>query len=62
MAEILRAHEAQIESFALIPSGGGRFEFSVNGTLLYSKLQTARHAKPGEVSDLVQKYIQEKRV
>ncbi|MBN1665487.1 MAG: Rdx family protein [Anaerolineales bacterium] len=62
MAEILRAYETQVESFTLIPSAGGRFEFSVNGALLYSKLQTARHAKPGEVADLVQKYIQEKRV
>lgn len=62
MAEVLRKFEPQIESITLIPSDGGRFEFSINGTLIYSKLQTARHANPGEVVDLMQKYIQEKLV
>ena len=43
----------------LIPSEGGRFEVEVNGKLLYSKLQTQRHAEPGEVVGLVKKYLQE---
>ena len=36
--------ERQIESFTLVPSEGGRFEFSVNGNLIFSKKQLARRA------------------
>jgi hypothetical protein len=31
----------------------------VNDKLIYSKLQTLRHAEPGEVAGLVQKVIEE---
>jgi selenoprotein W-related protein len=41
-----------------VPSEGGRFEVSVNGKLLYSKLETHRHAEPGEVVKEVRKYLQ----
>lgn len=58
-AELLKNFEAQIESLTLIPSDGGRFELSVNGNLLYSKLRTGRHAAPGEVIELVKKYLLE---
>ena len=44
-----------IEELKLIPSDGGRFEVTVNGKLLYSKLETHRHAEPGEVLGLVRK-------
>jgi len=47
-----------IESVTLIPSDGGRFEVSVNGKLIYSKLQTKRHAEPGEVVGLVGKIVE----
>ncbi len=43
-----------------MPSDGGRFEFSVNGELLYSKLETHRHAEPGEIVGIVRKYLQER--
>ncbi len=33
----------------IIPSRGGVFEVELDGTLLYSKLDTGRHAQPGEV-------------
>lgn len=52
--ELLGAFESQIESLALIPSSGGRFEVDVNGELLYSKLATGRHADPGEIKRLIQ--------
>jgi hypothetical protein len=29
----------------------------VNGQLLYSKLQTRRHAEPGEIAGLLEKYL-----
>jgi selenoprotein W-related protein len=38
--------DAEIE---LIPSGGGRFEVSVDGTPVFQKSKLGRHAEPGEV-------------
>lgn len=59
MTELLKNFEPEIEKISLTPSEGGRFEVSVNGALLYSKLSTHRHAEPGEVKQLVKKYLQE---
>lgn len=53
MAELLQAFEPDLKQVALIPSDGGRFEVTVDETLVYSKLQTGRHAEPGEVLGLV---------
>ena len=55
--ELLRDYEYDIESVALIPSDGGRFEVEVNGNLVYSKLQTNRHAEPGEIVKLISKMV-----
>jgi selenoprotein W-related protein len=55
--ELLKNFEAKTISVALLPSDGGRFEVSVNGNQLYSKLQTGRHAEPGEVTRLIAKNI-----
>ena len=49
--------EFKIESFALVPSDGGRFEFSVNGNLLYSKKQLGRHAEEGEIIGILRDHI-----
>ena len=49
--------ESRIESFALIPSAGGRFEFSVDGELIFSKLKLGRHADEGEVMGLLKKHL-----
>jgi len=51
--ELLKNIEPEIESITLIPSEGGRYEITVNDTLVYSKLQTGRHADPGEVMGLI---------
>ena len=59
MADLLKAFEADIEAITLVPSDGGRFEVTVNGHLLYSKLQTRRHAEEGEVKKLVEKFKRE---
>ncbi len=55
--ELLKEFEYKIQGLMLIPSDGGRFEVSVNDRLVYSKLQTHRHAEPGEVVGLVRKVI-----
>ena len=57
--ELLKHYEHVVEEIKLIPSDGGRFEVSVNGQLLYSKLALHRHAEPGEVLGLVRKMVGE---
>jgi len=59
MAELLKEFEPEIESVTLVPSDGGRFEVRVNDRLIYSKLETYRHAEPGEVPGLVRKLLHE---
>ncbi len=56
--ELLKHFEHLIETVTLVPSDGGRFEVTVNGQLIYSKLKTKRHAEPGEVVGLVNKMVQ----
>ena len=56
-AELLKAYEQDIETISLFPSDGGRFEVSVNGKLIYSKLETRRHAEPGEVMGNLRKQL-----
>jgi len=56
-SELLKEFEYDIENLSLVPSDGGRFEVTVGDELLYSKLQTHRHAEPGEVVGLVKKVI-----
>ena len=57
--ELLKNYEHVIEMITLVPSDGGRFEVTVNGTLVFSKLETHRHAEPGEVLGLVKKIVGE---
>jgi selenoprotein W-related protein len=56
--ELLKHFEHLIEWITLVPSDGGRFEVTVNGRLVYSKLKTNRHAQPGEVIGLVNKIVE----
>ncbi len=53
--ELLKEYEPEIEAITIIPSDGGRFEVTVNDALIYSKLQTGRHAEPGEVAGLIKR-------
>ncbi len=59
MDELLKNYEHVIEAIMLLPADGGRFEVTVNGQLLYSKLETHRHAEAGEVLGLVRKIVGE---
>jgi selenoprotein W-related protein len=59
MGDLLKYYEHVIETVTLVPSDGGKFEVTVNGELLYSKLNTHRHAEPGEVLSLVRKIVGE---
>ena len=39
----------------LVESSGGVFEVAVDGTVLFSKKTSGRHAAPGEVLELIRK-------
>jgi selenoprotein W-related protein len=39
-SKLLSTYKQQISDMKLIPSGGGCFELSINGDLIYSKLKT----------------------
>ena len=55
--ELLKEYEHVIESVALVPSDEGRFEVSVNGELVFSKLQSKRHAEAGEILGIISKMV-----
>ena len=57
--ELMKNYEHVIESITLVPSDGGRFEVTINGNLVFSKLQLHRHAEPGEVLGLVKNIVGE---
>jgi selenoprotein W-related protein len=41
-AKLLTTYKQQIKDLKLIPGGGGCFELSINGDLIYSKLKTGK--------------------
>jgi selenoprotein W-related protein len=55
--DLLKNFEYDIGNLILVPSDGGKFEVTVGDSLVYSKLQTNRHAEPGEVLGLVRKVL-----
>jgi selenoprotein W-related protein len=59
MEELLKHYEHLIEEIKMIPSDAGKFEVTVNGQLIYSKLSTHRHAEPGEILGMVRKMVGE---
>ena len=56
--ELIKEFEHLIEKLTLVPSDGGRFEVSVNGDLVYSKLRSGRHAEQGEVLGLIRGLVE----
>ena len=53
VGEILSELEDSVASLTLIPSGGGRFEWKVDGDLVYSKAETGRYPEMNELKELV---------
>ena len=54
---ILGKYEHHIDDITIIPSRGGAFEVVVGDTLVYSKLETGRHATIDEVMESVDTII-----
>jgi selenoprotein W-related protein len=55
--DILEIYGQKVSSINLIPGSGGVFEFYLNETLLYSKLETGRHTEEGEILSLIEKAL-----
>lgn len=54
MAEqLLVAYKKDVTAFSLVPSDRGRFELSLDGELVFSKLQEGRFPDDGEVETLI---------
>ncbi|PWT84148.1 MAG: hypothetical protein C5B58_05215 [Acidobacteria bacterium] len=54
--KLLTAYKQKIKDLKLIPSSGGCFEISVNGDLIYSKLQTGKFPDEKWVLDTLGKH------
>ena len=55
--DILEKYGQEVESIDLVPTSGGKFEFYLNGDLLYSKIETDRHTEDGEILGLIEKAL-----
>jgi selenoprotein W-related protein len=55
--QILKAFKQDIEAFTLIPSGGGRFEVTLDGDLVYSKVQEKRFPEYAEIEPHLKKKV-----
>ena len=50
--DLLTRCQHVITDLRLVTGDNGVFDVAVDGDLIYSKVQTGRHAKPGEVLEL----------
>tara|TARA_Y100000590_G_C14922255_1_gene714278 strand:+ start:343 stop:519 length:177 start_codon:yes stop_codon:yes gene_type:complete len=55
--QLLKDFKQDIEAFTLIPSSGGRFEVTLDGDLIYSKLQEERFPEYNEVEPHLKKKV-----
>jgi selenoprotein W-related protein len=55
--EILGEFESQVEGLTLVPSGGGVFEITVDGDLVYSKAQTGEFPEYEQVAGAIRKLV-----
>jgi len=56
--DLLTNHQQVIEDVRLVPGGSGIFDVTVNNELIYSKDETGRHIKNGEIIDLFKKFTE----
>jgi selenoprotein W-related protein len=56
-AKLLTEYKQRIKDMTLIPQGGGCFELSVGGELIYSKLKTGQFPDEGAMLQEVGKRV-----
>jgi len=52
---LMHKYKRNISKLILIPSDGGRFEVSINGKLIFSKLKEGRFPENQEIFNLLKK-------
>ncbi len=52
--ELLNHYHKELSELKLIPAGGGAFEVSVNGKLIFSKLSEGRFPELKELKQLIE--------
>jgi selenoprotein W-related protein len=57
---VLTTFKQKIANLTLVPSGGGCFELSANGELLYSKLKTREFPDEQEIVEMIEKRLTKK--
>jgi selenoprotein W-related protein len=50
---LLTGFKQRIREFTLVPSGGGCFEVTIDGELVYSKLQTHKFPDEQDIAEVV---------
>lgn len=56
-SKLLTTFKQQIKELTLVPAGGGKFELTLDGELVYSKLKTGKFPEEKWVTDLVEKRL-----
>ena len=56
-SKLLTTYKQQIKELTLIPTGGGAFELSLDGELVYSKLKTGEFPDEQKMIDTVGKRL-----
>ena len=57
MSAILTKFKSKFSSYEMVSDRGGKFEVSVDGKLLYSKLDTGEFPKDAKIVSLVEKHL-----
>ena len=53
----MEAYGQRVGALKLVPSDGGRFEVSVDGTLIYSKLETGDFPENRQIIEQLRKQV-----
>jgi selenoprotein W-related protein len=59
-SRVLTTFKQKVSGLTLVPSGGGCFELTANGELLYSKLNTGKFPEEQAIVDLLDKRLAKK--
>jgi selenoprotein W-related protein len=57
MEKVLPEFKRDIEEWQLVPSDGGRFEISIDGEIIYSKLETGKFPDEDLIVSLIRKQV-----
>ena len=59
-SRVLTTFKQKVSGMTLVPAGGGCFELTANGELLYSKLKSGQFPDEQSIVDLLEKRLAKK--